>query len=221
MVPAVATGVPHRHQQRCQAPALRHLAEPLAEAAAAFQGALRQRVRPHVGDVIRQEPRTEPGHAGGLTVPGLVPRPLTEPQAPGSPTPTPRVSPLAPEPAADAVVAQLLRHPRSLLTRTARPPVRVAGIETYERLDNGARCRLERLAQRYAPRLVQLSQGLHAALAPLAQTPPEWQQGAGGRRALADIFDPVPSRPIHAAHGAGPWRRYRDTVRRGPQATPT
>jgi hypothetical protein len=45
--------------------------------------------------LIRQEPRTEPGQAGVLTVTGLLPSPLTEPQAPVSHHPTPRVSPLS------------------------------------------------------------------------------------------------------------------------------
>jgi hypothetical protein len=82
----------------------------------------------------------------------------------------------------------------------------LAGIETSERLDNGARCSLELLAQRYEPRLVQWSQGLQAALAPFAQTHQELQQGAGWLRDIAYIFEPVPSRPINAEQVAGPWR---------------
>jgi hypothetical protein len=221
LVPAVATVCPHSRHQRCQAPSLRPRAEPLAEAAAAFQGELRQRVRQHVGHVIRQEPRPEPGHAGGLPVPGLWPSPLKGPQAPLSHHPPPRGSPLAPEPDADAVVAPLWRHTRSLLTRKGRPPWRLAGIATSERLDNVARCSLELLAQRDEPRLAQLSQGRQAVVAPFAQTPQALQPGAAGLRAIASIFAPVPARPIHAEHVAGPLRDSLDTVRRWPQATPT
>jgi len=221
VVPAVATGLPHRRHQLCQAHSRRHLAEPLAEADAAVKGELRQRVRQPVGHVIRQEPRTEPGQAGVLTVTGLVPSPLKAPQALVSHHPTPRVSPLAPEPDADEVVSPLLRHTRSLLTLKGRPPLRLAGIETSERRDNVARCRLERLAQRYEPRLAQLSQGRQAAVAPCAQTHQAWPPGAAWRRAIADLFEPVPSRPIIAAHVAGPLRDSLDTVRRWPQATPT
>src|SRR4029450_861746 len=112
--------------------------------------------------------------------------------------PTPRVSPLAPEPDADEVVAQLFRHTRSLLTLKGRPPLRLAGIETYERLDNVARCSLELLAQRYEPRLVQLYQGLQAALAPFAQTHQAWQQGGLWLRDIAYIFEPLAPRPISA-----------------------
>src|SRR5262249_49613946 len=41
LVPAVATGLPHSRYQFCQAHYLRNLAEPLAEADAAFKGELR------------------------------------------------------------------------------------------------------------------------------------------------------------------------------------
>jgi hypothetical protein len=144
-------------------------------------------VRQHVGALIRQEPRTEPGQAGVLTVTGLWPSPLKAPQALVSHNPTPRVSPLAPEPDAAAVVSQLFRHLRYLLTLKGRPPWRLAGIETYERLDNGASFSLERLAQRDEPRLAPLSQGLQAALAPLAQTHQELQPGAAWLRDIAYI----------------------------------
>jgi len=221
LVPAVAEVLPNTRHQFCQAHYLRNLAEPLAEADSAFKVALRQSVRQQVGDLLRQDSRTEPGHAGVLTVTGLVPSPLKEPQAPVSHNPPPRVSPLAPEPDADEVVSQLLRHTRYLLTLKGRPPFRLAGIETYERLDNVARFSLELLAQRYEPRLVQLYQGLQAALAPFAQTHQELQQGAAWLRDIAYILAPVPSRPIHAEDIAGPLRDYLDTVRRWPQATPT
>jgi hypothetical protein len=105
-------------------------------------------VRQHVGHLIRQEPRTEPGPAGVWTVTGLVPSPLKAPQALVSHHPTPRVSPLAPEPDADEIVSQLLRHTRDLLPLTGRPPFRLAGLETSERLGNVASCSRERLAQR-------------------------------------------------------------------------
>jgi Transposase, Mutator family len=221
LVPAVAAVLPHSRHQLCQAHYVRNLAEPLAEADAAFKGELRQRVRQHVGHLIRQEPRTEPGQAGVWTVTGLLPSPLKEPQALVSHNPPPRVAPLAPEPDADEIVSQLLRHTRYLLTLKGRPPFRLAGIETYERLNNVASFSLELLAQRYEPRLAQLYQGLQAALAPFAQTHQELQPGAAWLRDIAYIVEPVPSRPINAEHVAGPLRDYLDTVRRWPQAPPT
>jgi hypothetical protein len=148
LVPAGATVLPNSRYPFCQAHYLRNLAEPLAEADAAFKGALRNTVREQVGDVIRQEPRTAPGHAGVLTVTGLLPSPLAQPTGSASHSPTPRDTRTAPEPKADEVLTPLFRHTRSLLTLTGRPPCRLTGIETYERLQNVARLRLDLLATR-------------------------------------------------------------------------
>ena len=173
LVPAVATVLPHSRYQFCQAHYLRNLAEPLAEADAAFKGELRKTVREQVGDLLRQEPRTAPGHPGVLTVTGLLPSPLAQPTAPAFHPPTPRDTLARPASNADEVITQLVRHTRYLLTLKGRPPFRLAGIETYERLQNVTRCSLDLLAQRYEPRLAQWSQGLQAAVAPLAKTSEE------------------------------------------------
>jgi hypothetical protein len=165
LVPAVATVLPHVRHQFCQAHYLRNLAEPLAEADAAFKKALRQHVRQQVGPVIRQEPQAAPDHAGVLTVTGLLPSPVEEPKAPNAQRPTPMVSPTVLEPEADEVITQLLHHTRYLLTLKGRPPFRLAGLETYERLQNVAHFSLELLAKRYEPRLAQLYQGLQARVA--------------------------------------------------------
>jgi hypothetical protein len=221
LVPAVAAVLPHSRHQLCQAHYLRNLAEPLAAADATFKGELRTSVRQHVGHLIRQEPRAEPGQAGVLTVTGLLPSPLKEPKRPVSPSPTPRVFPLAPEFDAAEVVSQLVYHTRYLLTLKGRPPFRLAGIETYERLDNVARFSLELLAQRYEPRLAQLYQGLQSALSPFAQTHQALQQGAAWLRDIAYILEPAPACPLNAEQVAGQLREYLDTVRRWPEATPT
>ncbi len=221
LVPAVATVLPHSRHQFCQAHYLRNLAEPLAEADAAFKGELRKTVREHVGDLIRQEPRTAPGHTGVLTVTGLLPSPLAQPTAPACQSPTPRDTLTAPESKADEVITQLVRHTRYLLTLKGRPPFRLAGLETYERLQNVARFSLDLLAQRYEPRLAQLYQGLQAALSPFAETSQELQQGAAWLRDIAYILEPAATQPLSAAHVAGQLRGYLDTVRRWPQVTPT
>jgi hypothetical protein len=170
LVPAVATVGPNMRHPCCQAHSLRHLAEPLAEAAAAFKGALRHHVRQQVGDMIRQEPQTAPGQAGVLTVTGLVPSPCEEPQAPASHSPTPLGSPTTLVSEVDEVITQLLQHTRYLRTLKGRPPFRLAGLETSERLQTVAQVSLDLLAKRYEPRLAQLYQGLQAALSPLAET---------------------------------------------------
>jgi hypothetical protein len=218
---AVATVVPKSRHQWCQAHSLRNLAAPLAAADAAFQVALRQTVRQHVGGVIGQDPPTAPGHAGVLTVTGLWPSPLKEPTAPASHGPTPRVSPTAPAPAAAEVITQLCRHTRSLRPLKGRPPLRLAGMETYERLHNVAQWSLDLLATRYEPRLAQLYQGLQSAFSPLAATSHAWHQGAAWLRDIASIVEPCPTQPMSAAQVAGPLRSYLDTVRQWPAVAPT
>jgi hypothetical protein len=221
LVPAVATVLPHSRYQFCQAHYLRNLAEPLAEADTAFKGELRKAVRAQVGDVLRQAPRPAPGHAGVLTVTGLLPSPLEKPTAPACQSPTPRDTLTGPESTADEVITQLWRHTRYLLTLKGRPPFRLAGIETYERLQNVARFSLDLLAQRYEPRLAQLYQGLQAALSPFAEISQELQQGAAWLRDIAYILEPAATQPLSAAHVAGQLRGYLDTVRRWPKVTPT
>src|SRR5499425_133529 len=169
LVPVVATVLPQSCYQFCQTHYLRNLAEPLAEADTAFKGELRKAVREQVGDVLRQEARTAPGRAGVLTVTGLLPSPLEKPTASASPRPTPWGPLTAPESAAEEVITQLVRHTRYLLTLKGRPPFRLAGLETYERLHNVAQKSLDLLATRYEPRLAQLYQGLQSALTPIAE----------------------------------------------------
>jgi len=224
LVPAVAEVLPESRYQFCQAHYLRNLAEPLAEVDSTFKGERRKTVRQHVGDLIRHEPQPAPKQAGVLTVTGLVPSPLDalpESSGPETPSQVPIISPLAPEPAADAVITQLLRHTRYLLTLKGRPPFRLAGLETYERLENVTRFSLNLLATRYDPRVAQLVQGLQSALSPFAQTFQALQQGAAWLRDIAYLLEPVPSRPMSAEHIAGQLRSYLDTVRRWPNVTPT
>lgn len=169
-MPAIATALPDSRHQFCQAHYLRHLAEPLAAADAACKGELRNAVRQQVGDVLRQEPHRPPGHAGGLTVTGLLPSPVEKLTVSACPCPTPSAAPPASEPEAEQVITQLLRHTRYVLTLTGRPPFRLAGMETSERLSNVADLSLDLLAKRYEPRLAHVYQGLQAALSPLTET---------------------------------------------------
>jgi hypothetical protein len=221
LVPAVATVLPNSRYQFCQAHYLRNLAEPLTEVDSAFKMELRKTVRKHVGDLLRQEPRTAPSHAGVLTVTGLLPSPLEKPTAPAAPCSPLRDTLPVPEAEADEVITQLVRHTRYLLTLKGRPPFRLAGIETCERLQNVASLSLDLLATRYESRLAQLYQGLQVALAPFAQISQEVQQGAAWLRDIAYILEPSTAYPLSAAHVAGQLRGYLDTVLRLPKGTPT
>src|SRR5881397_1983338 len=223
LVPAVAEVLPASRYQFCQAHYLRNLAEPLAEVDAAFKGELRKTVRQHVGDLIRQEPRTTHGQASVLTVTGLLPSPLGSPPettGPQAQSPASIASPAVPEPEADAVITALFRHTRYLLTLKGRPPFRLAGIETYARLQDVARCSLDLLAQRYEPRLAQLYQGLQSALSPFAAPAQELQQGAAWLHDIAYILEPAPTQPLQAEHVDDQLRGYLDTVRWQSDVTP-
>jgi len=113
-----------------------------------------------------------------------------------------------------------MRHTRYLLTLKGRPPFRLAGIETYARLQDVARCSLDLLAQRYEPRLAQLSQGLQSALSPFAAPAQELQQGAAWLHDIADILEPAPTQPLQAEHVADQLRGSLDTVRWRSDVTP-
>jgi hypothetical protein len=221
LVPAVAAVLPHSRHQFCQAHYLRNLAAPLAEADAVFKMALRQSVRQQVGDVLRQDSQTEPGQAGVLTVTGLLPSPLEKSTAPASLSPLPRDTLTGPESKAEEVITHLLRHTRYLLTLKGRPPLRLAALETYERLQHVAQCSLELLTERYDLRLAQLYQGLQEALAPFAQTYQTFQQGAAWLRDIAYILQPTASEAMRGKQVARQLRAYLDTVLRWPEIMPT
>lgn len=185
--------------------------------------ALRKTVRQQVGPWMRQEPHTAPGHAGVLTVTGLCPSPLRpqeETTAPDSQRQASSVVPTAPASEADAIITQLLRHPRYLLTLQGRPPLRLAGIETSERLEHVAHLSLDWLAARYDARLAQLYQGLQSALAPFAQPYQAFQHGAAWLRDIAYILEPAVSQSLRGEQVAEQLRGYLDTVRRWSASTP-
>jgi hypothetical protein len=147
-----------------------------------------------------------------LTVTGLLPSPLEAPKALGS-------EPLTPEADADAMVTELFRHTRYLLTLKGRPPFRLAGLETYERLHDVADLSLDLLTTHYDPRLVQLVQGLRSALSPFDQSYQEVQQGAAWLHDIAYILQPAPT-PRSAEQVASQLRGYLDTVRFRPDLPP-
>jgi hypothetical protein len=221
LVPAVATVLPNSRHQLCQAHYLRNLAEPLAAADAVFKSELRKTVRERVGDFLQQEPRRHPGQAGVLTVTGLLPSPVEEPTVSACPRPAPSASPTVSDPEAEQVIAQFVRHTRYVLTLKGRPPFRLAGLETYERLHSVAEVSLDLLAKRYDPRLAHLYQGLQAALSPFAETYDALHQGAAWLRDIAYILAPVPTFPLSAADVAEHLRHYLDTVQWQPKVTPT
>ena len=161
--PAVAVVFPRAQHAFCQMHYLKNVAEPVADEDEAMKVALRQEVRRGVGDLIRQEQVENPGV---LTVTGLVPTSGEEPSAPLEEVPPPdppvRPDPVDPEP--EAIVQDLLRRVRYLLTLKGRPPFRLAGVEMFERLREVKTCLDTLINHRTDARLVAVRQELHQAL---------------------------------------------------------
>jgi hypothetical protein len=118
------------------------------------------------------------------------------------------------------MVTEVFRHTRYLLTLKGRPPFRLAGLETYERLHDVADLSLDLLTTHYDPRLVQLVQGLRSALSPFDQQYQEVQHGAAWLHDIAYILQPAPT-SRSAGQVASQLRSYLDTVRFRPDLPPT
>ena len=219
LMPAVRQVFPKSRYQFCQAHYLRNLAEPLADTDSAFKIDLRKAVRQHVGDLIRQEPRAEADPGGVLTVTGLLPSPICMPDAAGVSVPQSALY-RTPQSEADDVITQLFRRTRYLLTLKGRPPFRLAGMETYERLDEMAHFSFDLLTQRYDPRLAQLYQGLQSALSPFAQTYQDLQQGAAWLRDIAYILEPTRAQVRNGDEVAKQLRGYLDAIRHQHHVSP-
>ena len=211
LMPAVRKVFSKSRYQFCQAHYLRNLAEPLAETDSAFKVDLRKAVRQQVGDLIRKEPRRAPEQAGVLTVTGLLPSPISMPEASGVSMPQSSIESLS-KIEADDVITQLFRRTRYLLTLKGRPPFRLAGMETYEQLGDVARFSLDLLTDRYDPRLAQLYQGLQSALLPFAQTYQGLQQGAAWLRDIAYILEPTSPQPLKGEQVAEQLHGYLDAI---------
>jgi hypothetical protein len=214
LVPAVATVLPHARHHFCHAHYLSNLAEPLAEADSAFKVELRKTVRQEVGPLIRAEKPTDAPQPGVLTVTGLLPDcpPATvEPDAPSA-EPSDAV--------ADEVVTHLLRHTRYLLTLKGRPPFRLAGIETYQRLQGVVALTQELLAHRYDTRMACLGQGLQAALLPLENEYRDLQQGATWLQDIDRVLEPPGERPTTGEQVAQQLRAFLDDLLSLPDLPP-
>ncbi|MBU0495490.1 MAG: transposase [Chloroflexi bacterium] len=236
LVPAVATVLPGVDHHFCQAHYLRNLAEPLADADSAFKVELRQAVRRAVGSLIRAEESPAAAQSGLLTVTGLLAddSPATEKLAPsraesdGENALTTTAPPQAPEPppansgsavappanaaVANQVVTHLLRHTRYLLTLNGRPPFRLAGIETYERLQGVVDLTAKLLDHRHDPRMAHLHQGLQAALPSFATAYRDLQQGATWLQDISRILEPPDDTPPTGVQVAQRLRAYLDDL---------
>ncbi len=217
---AVAAVLPGARHHFCHSHYLNNLAEPLAEADSAFNVHLRQAVRAEVGLLIRAEQVTDTPQPALLTVTGLLPAPSV-PDLKAANRETASVAAPRPDVAvADEVVTQLLRHTRYLLTLKGRPPFRLAGIETYQRLQGVVTLAEELLAHRHDARLARLHAGLRAALPPFATEHQELQQGASWVRDIDSILTPPGDCPTTGEQVAQQLRAYLDDLLALPDLPP-
>lgn len=217
---AVASVLPGARHHFCHSHYLKNLAEPLAEADSAFNVHLRQAVRAEVGLLIRAEQVTDTPQPALLTVTGLLPDPsLPDPQA-VTPEPAPVVTPKSDASLAEEVVTHVLRHTRYLLTLKGRPPFRLAGIETYQRLQSVVTLAEELLAHRHDAHLARLHAGLQTALALFATEHQELQQGATWVRDINRLLTPPDDHPTTGAQVAQRLRTYLDDLLALPNLPP-
>jgi hypothetical protein len=188
---AVAAVLPDARHHFCHSHYLKNLAEPLARADSAFNVELRKAVRREVGLLIRAKEAPDVPQPSLLTVTGLLP----DSRPPTTETPDFQTGAVAPQNSevavVDEVVTQLLRHTRYLLTLKGRPPFRMAGIETYQRLQSVIGLTDELLAHRYEPRLTRLSDGLRVALIPFTREYHELRQGETWLRDIDHVLEPA------------------------------
>jgi len=220
LLPAVSTVLPDARHHFCHAHYLKNLAEPLAEADSAFKVELRKTVRQEAGVLIRTEKPTEAAQPNVLTVIGLLPDNPPAAVEPESSEPEPSVAPASDAALANEVVTHLLRHTRYLLTLKGRPPFRLAGIETYQRLQGVIALTDELLDHRYDPRMARLNQGLQAALPPLAGEYRDLQRGATWLQDIDHILEPPDDHPLTGEQVSQQLRAYLDDLLNLPDVSP-
>jgi hypothetical protein len=206
LLPAVAAILPDALHQFCQPHYIRNLAEPIADCDATFKVALRKAVRTEVGDLICQEKPHHQAQHGLLTITGLLP-------ADGDASKAASTSMADPEDnLADEVVSQVLRHIRYLLTLAGRPPLRLAGIEIYQRLQNVVALIADLLSHRHEPSLLRLSAGIQTALSQYASQYQDLCQAAIWLQDISDILEPPANQSVTGEHIAHKLRTYLDDL---------
>jgi hypothetical protein len=217
---AVAAVLPDARHHFCHSHYLKNLAEPLAKADSAFNVELRKAVRREVGLLIRTNKAPDVLQPSLLTVTGLLPdsRPNTTETADfQTGTMATQISQVA---VVDEVVTQLLRHTRYLLTLKGRPPFRLAGIETYQRLQSVIALTDELLTHRLESRLTRLSVGLRVALTPFTGEYQKLRQGETWLRDIDHVLEPANDNPSTGQQVAQRLRAYLDGLTALPDLPP-
>jgi hypothetical protein len=213
--PAVPIVFPHAKHALCQSHYLQNAAAPVAEADEAMKVTLRKAVRTEVGDLIRREQVEKPGV---LTVTGLLPSPVDQPGAEETPSPPTPPDPILPE--QEVIVQDLLRRVRYLLTLKGRPPLRLAGVEMFERLTEVKTCLDTLIAHRPDARLIELRQGLHTALLAVGSDYTQLRQAANWLEHIRYVLDPEGKPNRSGAQVQQQLFAYLDDIQRESQPSP-
>jgi hypothetical protein len=182
LLPAVAEVFPQAKHAYCQSHYLRNIAVPVAEADEAMKLLLRQDVRAAIGQYIRQE---DVEAEGVLTITGVLPSPLE--------APSPVSEPLVPQNSGqvrDAIIRDICRRIRYLLTLKGRPPLRLAGMEMFVSLSEVKECLDRLIVQHSTPQLLALHHGLQTALQSAQATYSIVREAANWLEHIATLLDP-------------------------------
>ena len=208
--PAVRIVFPQAKHSFCQMHYLKNAGEFVANEDQAMKVTLRKMVRNQVGDLIRREKVEKPGV---LIVTGLVPTPVEKPQKQAE------TDPQAPQTTVDlvaqeheAIVRDLRHRVRYLLTLKGRPPLRLAGIEMYERLTEVKTCLDTLLDHRADPHLAELRRGLHSALSFIHADYIELRQAANWLEHISALLDPKDQPDRSGAQVQQALFAYLDTI---------
>jgi hypothetical protein len=218
LAPAVARVFPRSVHGFCQVHYFQNAAAPVADADEAMKTALRQEVRADLGELLR--PKTLE-NTGVLTVTGLVPSPVESltPAETAEP-PAPSASATAPAAERERIVQDILHRVRYLLTLKGRPPFRLAGVGTYERLLEVKRCVEQLVRHDPEPRLVQVLHGLRRALKVMRRDYLQVRQAADWLEHLETILDPDGKPARSGAEVQAEWQAYLDQIVEESRASP-
>ena len=215
VIAAAARVFPRAWHGFCQMHYFKNAAEPVADADEAMKKTLRQAVRGDLGAVLRP---TSPENTGVLTVTGLLPSSVASPaQAEADTSPEGTQTSTAAE--REGIIQDVLQRVRYLLTLKGRPPFRLAGVETFERLQEVKRCLDQLIRHDPEPRLVQVRDGLRRALRVVRRDYTQLRQAADWLEQLAEILDPDGQPARTGAQVQAEWQKFLDQIEAEGQAS--
>jgi hypothetical protein len=211
LLPAVAVVFPHTKHGWCHAHYFKNAAAPVAEADEAMKSALRKNVRAEMGDLLKP-PTLEKQES--LTVTGMIPSAMPE----GTPLAT--ATPASVEAERESIIQDIIQRVRYLLTLKGRPPFRLAGVETFERLEEVKRCLDQLIRHRAEPRLVELRDGLRQALKAMRADYLDLHQAADWLERIAHVLDPDGKPARSGTEVRQEWQTVLDEIKTDSQASP-